>query len=278
MPKILVTHINPHLDDIAAFWLFQRFHPDFQDAELKFLSQHHSPTWENKPVDSDLDVIHLGVGRGMFDEHRGLPDESTTSLVWKWLKEKKLGPQEEILEKAIDKFVEQVRLEDTGHFIQREFSLPSVISGLNIFFRDSIKTSKTIFPILDGLVEFLKTEVILDQDWPKRIEFETAWGKGVALESQSRPYDYGYHRGFEIVISLNPVNGWRSIRAKGPSNIDLTPVYGKLKEIDLKTDWYFHHSKKMIINGGDVAPEVKVSRLSLSELIKIVVQSKPSAL
>lgn len=270
--KILITHINPHLDDITALWLFLHFHSEFKEAEIKFISQYGNKTWDGKAVDSDPDIIHLGVGRGMFDEHRGLPDESSTSLVWKWLGEKNLWPKEELFKKAVDKLVEQVRLEDTGHFIQGRFGLPSVISGGNIFYRDSLKVSQMIFPTLDCLAEFLKTQVVLDRDWVKRVEFETRWGRGMALESPARPFDYAYQLGFTIAINLHPIKGWKSIRANSQKDIDLTSVYEKLKKIDPETDWYFHHSKRMIINGGDVAPEAKISKLSLKELIEAVSQ------
>ena len=35
--KKLITHINPHLDDISAIWLFKRFYPEFLDAEIEFI-------------------------------------------------------------------------------------------------------------------------------------------------------------------------------------------------------------------------------------------------
>lgn len=261
--KLLVTHINPHLDDITALWLFKRFVPEFQEAEIKFISQ------TEKTV-SDPNVIHLGVGRGQFDEHRGLPDECTTSLVWKWIKKNNFAPKEEATQAALEELVEHVRQEDTGHLKTDVYDLDSIISGANILFRDSSKTSELVFSIIDSLLISSKNQVQLKKDWEKRIEFETKWGKGAALITKSSLGSFAYKQGFVLIVAIHPSTNWHSIKADANSSIDLTPIYEKLKQIDPEAYWYFHQSKKMLINGSDVAPNVKISKLTLQDMINVL--------
>lgn len=263
--KTLITHINPHLDDIAAVWLFKRFVPDFQDAEIKFIAQN-----EPAPKNSS-NIICLGVGKGEFDEHRGLPDESTTSLVWQWIKKNNFAPKDELAVASLNELSEQIRQEDTGHFVFRTFDLPSIISGLNVLHRNSLKTSEVIFPILDGLLISLKNYINLKKDWKNKIEFETKWGKAAALITKSSPNSFAYKQGFVIIAVIHPNTNWHSIKADANSSVDFTSLYEKIKNKDPEAYWYFHQSKKMLINGSDVAPNVKTSKLTLEEMIKLLV-------
>ena len=125
MSKTLVTHINPHLDDITGIWLFMKFHPDFKDAEIEFVSAAAG----NLPAEESGGKIYIGVGRGKFDEHKGDLDDSATSLVYKYLKEEGFTPSE-ISGEALEELVEFVRLDDLGRLknIQYpEFSTPGFI-------------------------------------------------------------------------------------------------------------------------------------------------------
>jgi hypothetical protein len=51
--KTLVTHLFPHLDDVAGFWLLKRFDTKLRDANLMFV-----PT---KAGGVKLDSGHIGV-------------------------------------------------------------------------------------------------------------------------------------------------------------------------------------------------------------------------
>ena len=56
--KTLVTHINPHLDDIAAIWLFKKFHPDFKDAKIEFISASRDAAKEESEDKIFLAAMH----------------------------------------------------------------------------------------------------------------------------------------------------------------------------------------------------------------------------
>lgn len=65
--KNLVTHLRPHLDDVCALWLLRRYLPEAKDAEIGFVATNE----RGGDVHDSADTVHIGVGRGMFDEHKG---------------------------------------------------------------------------------------------------------------------------------------------------------------------------------------------------------------
>jgi nanoRNase/pAp phosphatase (c-di-AMP/oligoRNAs hydrolase) len=66
--KILVTHFSPDLDAISSCWLIKRYLPDWHTASIKFVPA--GQTFENKPVDSVSNIIHVDTGLGRFDHHQ----------------------------------------------------------------------------------------------------------------------------------------------------------------------------------------------------------------
>ena len=53
-------------------------------------------------------------------------------------------------------------------------------------------------------------------------------------------------------------------------DIDLTPVYEKVKELDPEASWFLHASKRMLLNGSSKNPEMRGSKLSLDEVIDVL--------
>jgi len=86
--KTLITHHNPHLDDICGMWLLERFDPSFKAAKHFYVAA--NPDVLHKKIPSDANHVPVGVGRGAFDEHKGDINDSAASLVWKFLKKKGL--------------------------------------------------------------------------------------------------------------------------------------------------------------------------------------------
>ena len=41
--KTLITHINPHLDDVFAIWLLKKYDPKYQDFEVWLIDQNDEP-------------------------------------------------------------------------------------------------------------------------------------------------------------------------------------------------------------------------------------------
>src|SRR3989338_9248036 len=166
MAKILVTHINPHLDDIVGIWLFKKYSPDFSDASVEFISASRDGGGDNE------EKIFIGTGGGKFDEHKEGLSTCAGSLVFSYLKEEGLIPELEA--KALEKLIEWNLLVDTGKANSSEFDEFSVQSFIRT--KDSsVETSKKSvelgIEVLDRILEVLKRKEQSKIDWEKTVEF-----------------------------------------------------------------------------------------------------------
>ncbi|MCL4366280.1 hypothetical protein M1437_03575, partial [Patescibacteria group bacterium] len=146
--KTLVTHINPHLDDIAAIWLFKKFHPDFKDAKIEFISASRNQAAKEE----NEEKIFLGTGGGKFDEHKEGLETCAASLVYEYLQQKDLIPKEEITKGALEKLINWNRLIDTGKAPDSqfdEFSIQAIIRSKDNSPYTSVKSVELGIEILD---------------------------------------------------------------------------------------------------------------------------------
>lgn len=265
--KILVTHINPHLDDIAAIWLFKRFHPEFKDANLEFISAHEG----NQGLQDTDDKVHFGVGRGKFDEHKGDLEDCATSLVWKYIKSSSFVPKDGMEFKAYEELVEWSRLIDLGQMPLQQFDEFSV----QAFIRPHESTAKSSEEavvmgekILDRILSVLKRKQKSLKDWEKKIEFQSRFGQSFALFSQYISRDFCQRQKGALFLMYNPQ--YKSVQFFTPTKeIDLSPLFEKLQKIDPKSSWYLHHSKHFILCGAGSDPVFKPTKLSFEELIDV---------
>src|SRR3989344_1492936 len=176
--KILVTHINPHLDDIAAIWLFKRFNPDFKEAEVQYISADHG----NKGLEEKEGTVYVGVGRGEFDEHKGDLEDCAASLVWKNIKTQ--VSLDDLQKAALDELVDWVRLGDLGKLKDLpypDFSVPGFlrVGGGE---EDSLKNMNLGVEILDRIFKILTNKQKAKKEWEKAVSFPTKWGQGWAVK------------------------------------------------------------------------------------------------
>lgn len=263
--KTLVTHINPHLDDISAMWLFKRFQPGFSEINLEFISASR-----DAGKDERENKIYLGTGGGKYDEHKGDLEDCATSLVWKDLGVKGLLPKDEITAKALKELVQWNTLIDLGRFPSRdyeEFSVPSFIRPKDSNIESSKKSVELGFEILDRILEVLKRKQKSLKDWERHIEFESIFGKGIAIESETVDREFCRTHAGDLFLIVDPKN--RSVQYFTPSfKIDLEPIYNKVKELDPQASWFLHQSHHMILCGGGSAPQFTATKLSFEQLIE----------
>jgi hypothetical protein len=282
--KHLVTHIQPHLDDIAGIWLFKKFHPQFRYAQVNFteVTQTGGVPFRGIPVDSNPNIVHVGVCRGKFDEHGKEHAGEVTSasmIVWKHLNKEGFAPKDPIEHRAIELLMEYVFQEDMGASRVEKLS-PFTIGSVIYSMRFSPKPNKKKLSLemynfgvkmMETVLLAQRQAAMFEQDWKNRTEFESMWGPAVALKTTSIEGDkYAYRNGFELVVLENPQKGFKQFRARVSSTVNLTSTLKKLEKIDPKAEWYLHQSKRMLICGHDIAPSTKLSKLSLSKLIDIV--------
>jgi len=278
--KILVTHIYPHLDEICAFWLFKRFGgPDYKNAAYRFMpiSEDRRKTFGGQPVDSDQDIIHVGIAGGKFDEHvrDGGKRISSASLVWDFLKTQKYYPKDRLVRRAIEMMVDYAAGEDNGetHVSPRSsFRLQSILYGAWLNKTNHIQeVTRFGMKMIDHIFARLIQDAQFEIDWQKRIEFKTRWGKAVAVVTETSDTDgLIYSKGYCLALTLDPKQNHRMYRASPISKVNLTKTYKHLSIIDSKPCWYLHQSKKLVICGGALAPKVALSKLTLKEMISAI--------
>jgi hypothetical protein len=265
--KKLITHINPHLDDIAAIWLFKKFHPEFAGAEISFVSAAKG----NMPVDESVDIIYLGVGRGKYDEHKGDVEDCAASLVWKDLVSQNLGPGNKAEKKAVEELVEWVRLDDTGklkNLPYPEFYVSSFIR-MGGGEKDSITNTELGMNLLGRILKLLINKQKAQIEWETAQQLETSWGKGYAVKGSFVNRAFCDRQDGQVYLMLDPAN--KSVQFYTPiDSIDLEPIYKEVKELDRTATWFLHQSHKMVICGSNSAPDSVPTKLSFEKLTKIL--------
>lgn len=263
--KTLVTHINPHLDDICAIWLFRKFHPEYKNADLEFISASRDAA-----KDESEERIFFGTGGGKYDEHKEGSSECAASLVWNEIKVEGLV-SDDIEKEALDELVYWNKLIDTGAAPKYEFesfSVQAYIRPLDSSDESSKKAVELGSEILGRILEVLKRKQHALRDWEKRVEFESKFGKSFALKSDFVDRAFCQQKGEGLYLMVSPKYG--SVQYFSPSkDVDLEPIFRKLKEIDSDASWFLHQSHHMVICGSGSAPDFKKTKLSFEELINL---------
>ncbi len=267
--KTLVTHINPHLDDIVGIWLFKKYHPDFKDAKIEFISASREAGVLSESKD---DKIFIGTGGGQFDEHKeSLAGTCAGALVYEHLKKKNYIPKNEILRGALDKLTEWNLLIDTGKAPDsqfNEFSIQALIRAKDGLPENSLKSVELGREILDRILIVLKRRQQSIKDWEGRIEFKTRFGKSFAVKSETVDREFCREQGGDLFLMYSPKN--KGVQYFTPSfEIDLKPIYDKVKALDPEASWFLHQSRHMVICGSSSAPDSKPTKLSFEQLIEV---------
>lgn len=263
--KILVTHINPHLDDIAAIWLFKKYHPDFKEAKIEFIS-----AARDKAGEETEDKIFLGTGGGQFDEHKEGLNTCAGSLVYEYLKDKGFIPENEIIKGALEKLVQWNKLIDTGKGPDSEFTEFSVQSFIRCKDSSDLNSQKSVelgIEILERILIVLKRREHSIKDWKKRVEFTSKFTKSYAVISETIDREFCREQDGKVYLMYHP--RFKSVQFFAP-NLDLESIYKKVKELDPAASWFLHQSHHMVICGSSSAPDSKTTKLSFEELIQVV--------
>lgn len=312
--KIIVTHSSPDIDAITSVWVIKRFLPNWHDASVAFvpagqryknieLREKNSESIDPIEHIQQDEVIHVDTGLGPLDHHQ-TPDDTVcaASRAWDFVKQNQNVPEEhrKIKEEAvsrmihvvvdIDHFKEVFRPDPTADY--HDFSLVSILDGLkSLRPQQDAYYVEFIMECLDSLLHFFENKVWAEKEIQESgIEFETRWGKAIALETlNDESLHIAQKMGYAVVIRKDPRKGYVRIKARptqakpfdfaqGKSkklkvksqDVDLTLVYEKLKKADPEATWFLHVSKKMLLNGSTKNPTMKPSTLSLKGIIQVI--------
>ncbi|MDH7476176.1 MAG: hypothetical protein QHH09_01755 [Microgenomates group bacterium] len=272
--KILVTHISPDLDAIAACWLIQKFLPGWKKATIKFVPA--GETLDNQPVDSNLEIIHVDTGLGKFDHHQTTKKTSATKLVFEYLVNHQFIKPD--LKEPLERIVFYIN--ETDHFQEAyfpdptadyyDFCLHQLVDSLRFQLYDNLQLIDTIKLLLDAELTLFKNKVKAEKEIKKGFVFQSKFGQSIAMETANEEaVKLALKMGYHLVIKKDPVKGHARLKTLPEKKYDLTPVYEKIKSLDKKGSWFLHISKHMLLNGSAKNPRHVATPLSLKKLIEI---------
>ena len=283
--KLLVTHHAPDLDAISSVWMLKTFdNQHFADAKVAFVDPGITITdiqiayLGYSRADFD-EVVHTDSGLGEFDHHqkdRGLLHISATSLTYDHCCKVHPELKEDLALKELVRIVT-----DLDHFAEcfwpeandarYAFMLADILEGLQ---KAGLHTDETQLQFgmkcLQGVYKKLE-EIVKSKEVLKRgIEFETKWGKGIGIETNNDTViKFAQKAGYSVVIKKDPDDFHARIKGIPIEGLDLTPMAEVVMDRDREATWYFHPSKKMLLNGSDKMSHKVPTSLSLDELLQI---------
>jgi len=276
--KIIVTHTSPDFDGIPAIWLLRRFHPDFKNARVELVPAGDN-TYNNEPVDSNPNVLHVDVGGGKFDHHKTNEFTCGTKLVWEWLvKEGYVKADDEALKRLVEVVTELDHGWDTYKWQDAasdrwEFSLHNVLSGLKgVYPGDTEKHISFTTDALEAVYRLMQSKVKAEEEVERDgVKFETRWGKGVGvLTKNDGIMELAIKEGYSIVVRKDPQEGYVRITGSNSHKVDLSKAYEIIKEKDKVGTWFLHASKVLLRNGSTRNPTMKATNLKLEGIIEIL--------
>lgn len=260
-PVIIVGHLSPDLDCLTAIWIMVRY--AFSDAEIQFVPA--GTTLHNQPPDLDPQIIHVDTGGGRYDHHQlAERDICAAELV-----RRTYAPNDAALQRMVDHVCAIDNA--TARSDQGFFNITSLISGYNTLYPNHPHhVAAAMMPNLDAWYESEARHLRLQCAFAERLEFETQWGLGIAMESDdggSSRLAYGHGA---VLYAYRDSRGWMGIAAQARSEVDLSYVYRDLRRIDQEADWFLHPNKRLLLCGTPKAPPRSASRLTLEELVHVI--------
>ncbi len=271
--KIIVTHLSPDFDALSACWLIIRYLPGWTQAEIKYVPA--GQTYENKPVDSDSNIIHVDTGLGKFDHHQTNSATCAAKIILDYLIKKNHVPARII--PTLIRFTDFVVDIDHFRYVNypdpaadyHDFSLYQIIEGLKSVINEKKELENIVFKLLDAQLQILNNKIIAELELKKGFIFQSKWGKAIVLESKnSEVLNLSLKMGFKLAAKKDPQTG--NIRIKSFPKLDLTLLHQKIIQIDKKATWFFHVSRSMLLNGSSKNTHFIPSSLSVKRLIELI--------
>lgn len=278
MMKKIYTHTNPDTDAIGAVWIIKRFLPGWEKAEIGFAESNKET--KARAAKDDSDILFVDVGRGKLDHHQSSKISSATKLCWDYV-QKIRGEKNfnQIEKKAIETLVGIETEIDNARFLlwlevveDREvFYFYEIIAGLRGLAESDAEVMEFGLRAFDAMLLLTKSRLKADEELATGQEFETVWGKAIAVLAGNREViSRGQMKGYCLVVLKDPEIGGVRIYSRPGTGVDLTAAYEKLKKMDPAADWFLHSSKQLLLNQSSTNLHMKPTKLSLTEVIGVL--------
>lgn len=259
----IVGHLAPDLDCLTAIWILVRF-GGARTAALQFVPA--GQTLHNRPPDADPQIVHVDTGGGQYDHHH----QAAADLCAAELVRRRIAPDDKALERIVDQ-VNQIDNAVAPRSSQGFFNVNALVTGYNLLFPNRPHhVAYAMLPNLDAWYEHESRQIRLEHAFARRIEFETPWGLGIAMDDDDGISGKLAFRQGAVLYAYRNRHGWMGIAAQSRSNVDLSEIYHDLQLVDGDADWYLHPGKRMLLCGTPKAPPRAPSRLSLDELVRVI--------
>lgn len=279
--KKIVTHVNPDLDAIASVWLIKKFLPGWGEAEIGFCEP--QSTIDDQPVDSNPEILHVDVGMGEFDHHQTGEYLSATQLCFDYLKKQRQSqPLGRLDQQALEEMVAVINEIDNARDLgwpetesfRYDFYLHVIIAGIRGLAGSDNEAMDFGLQGMEAIFHQVKKRLDAREEIKKGIVFETAWGKGIAVETGNDNVLWeGERQGYCLVIRQDSESGGVRIYSRPDANADLTKAYNRIRKVDPQSEWFLHASKRLLLNMSS-SRAMKPTKLSLEELINILRKDK----
>jgi hypothetical protein len=275
--KTIVTHQSPDLDSVTSSWMIKRFLPSWADATLTLIPA--GTTLNGMAVDSDPDILHTDTGYGKYDHHH-LPDPEkkmcAAERVYHDLLGKKLIPEH--LVQPLGRIANYTTIIDHLGEIdfpdplndRYDFGLHQVVVGMRRAGQPDPEIYQMMWSALDGVLVLFTEKGEAEQVLATSHEFDTKWGKGLAINSENTAaITMALLKGYAVVVQKSPQSGNARIKSRPTPKIDLTPVHDAIVQKDKTGEWFLHISKNMLLNGSSKGAPMNPTPLSLDQLVAI---------
>lgn len=263
-PTVIVGHLAPDLDCLAAIWILVRF-GKAEQAELEFVPA--GQTRNNLPADADAQIVHVDTGGGRFDHHHS----ADSTLSGAELVRRTLAPSDEALQRLVDQVTRIDHAEASPGRQPIFFNITDLIAGYNALYPNRPHhVARAMLPNLDAWYEHEQRQLRLERAFTKRVEFQTRWGLGIAMQSDDGGSSKLAYSHGAVLYAYRDRKGYMGIAAQQRSSVDLEPIFQDLKRLDGDADWYLHPSRRLLLCGTPKAPPRTPSGLSLSELVGVL--------
>jgi len=274
--------MGPDLDAVASVWILKKFGGDeYAGADVDFALAGNKIA-EGKLADKGImpdEVVHVDTGMGKFDHHtEELAHEPVcaASLVRDHLIV--VHPEldeDEALARMVRHFVEIDHFEEcywpeanNDRYLFQLHEVVHFLKNTGLTDREVVEFSRVA---LDAVYAAVKVRVAAEEEVERGREFETKWGKAVAIETPNdEVMHYGQKKGYQVVVRKDPEIGNIRIKAVPGKKIDLTKIYEKITELDPEATWYLHPGKTMLLNGSRKHEGQVPSKLSLEQVVELL--------
>lgn len=264
LPERIVGHLAPDLDCIAAIWILRRF-GGASSAELVFVPA--GSTYSDSPADADPRTIHVDTGLGRFDHHNDDDDQICAAE----LVRRAVAPNDPVLERLVRHVVALDHAHNRRGDLGNSLTVNDLIHGYNSLYPDDpTRVTLAMLPNLDAWYAQEELLMRMEQAFKRRIEFQTRWGKGIAVESEDGGSSRLAYREGAVIYAYRDGRGFCGIAAQANSSVNLSSVYTALLRADPGADWYLHPNKRLLLCGTAKSPVRHLSELSLEALVDIL--------